>query len=41
MPDDRAQDVTPAEPGTVIGHYEVLGGAGPRRAWASCTARAT
>jgi eukaryotic-like serine/threonine-protein kinase len=25
MPDDRAQDVTPAEPGTVIGHYEVLG----------------
>ena len=25
MPDDRAQDVTPAEPGTVIGHYQVLG----------------
>src|SRR4030095_6561636 len=25
MPDDRGQDVTPAEPGTVIGHYEVLG----------------
>ena len=24
MPDDRAQDVTPAEPGTVIGHYQVL-----------------
>ena len=25
MPDERAQDVTPAEPGTVIGHYQVLG----------------
>src|SRR5262245_58865383 len=25
MPDDRLQDVTPADPGTVIGHYQVLG----------------
>jgi serine/threonine protein kinase/tetratricopeptide (TPR) repeat protein len=25
MPDDRAQDVTPAEPGTVIGPYQVVG----------------